>query len=171
MKPMKKQKREHITAIDVVIETPKGSSEKYAYQEGSGFFLMKKILPAGMVFPYDFGFIPGTQGEDGDPLDVIVLSEFHSFPGVAMQCRLIGGFTARQGKKGKPVEENDRFVVIPVVSTVFRGLTDWKKVPAVMLRELELFFINYNAAEGKVFEPSGYLSASQAAKKIRKQSL
>ncbi|PSK91666.1 inorganic diphosphatase [Taibaiella chishuiensis] len=157
--------------VDVVIETPKGSSEKYAYQQDTGFFLIKKILPAGMVFPYDFGFIPGTRGEDGDPLDILVLSEFPGFPGVAMQCRLIGGFTARQGKKGQALEENDRYVAVPLVSDVFRGLGDWKQVPPKMLQELEYFFINYNAAEGKVFEPHAYLTAKQAMKKIRKQTI
>jgi inorganic pyrophosphatase len=65
--------------VDVVIETPKGSAQKYDYDPDTHFFKLKKILPSGMVFPYDFGFVPDTRGEDGDPLGVIVISEFHSF--------------------------------------------------------------------------------------------
>ncbi|WP_431209985.1 inorganic diphosphatase [Puia sp. P3] len=82
--------------INVVIETPKGSAQKYDFEPGERFFKLKKILPSGMVFPYDFGFIPNTEGEDGDPLDVIVISEFHSLPGIMMKCRVLGGICAEQ---------------------------------------------------------------------------
>ncbi|HMG83849.1 MAG TPA: inorganic diphosphatase [Ferruginibacter sp.] len=85
--------------INVVIETPKGSAQKYDYDKKTGFFKLEKILPAGMVFPYDFGFIPDTKGEDGDPLDVLVFSEFCSFPGCMIECRLIGGIKAEQSKE------------------------------------------------------------------------
>jgi len=85
--------------IDVVIETPKGSAQKYKYEPSSHFFKMDKILPSGMVFPYDFGFIPDTQGDDGDPLDIIMISEFSSFPGCKMECKVIGGFKAEQSEK------------------------------------------------------------------------
>jgi inorganic pyrophosphatase len=158
-------------SIRVIIETPKGSTEKYAYEKDTGFFLLKKILPAGMVFPYDFGFIPGTHGQDGDPLDIIVLSEFHSFPGVVIECRLVGGFKAKQGKENKNKEENDRFLAIPVASAIFQHLTDWKKVPPSIVKELEDFFVNYNKAEHKVFKTKGYLTADAAWRKIKKQMI
>lgn len=70
-----------MASIEIVVETPKGSAQKYDYDPKSRFFKMSKILPSGMVFPYDFGFVPDTKGEDGDPLDMIVISEFNSFPG------------------------------------------------------------------------------------------
>lgn len=76
--------------IDVVIETPKNSRFKYTYEEKLKGFKMKKVLPAGLVFPYDFGFIPNTKGEDGDPLDIIVLSEHALFPGCIVECKIIG---------------------------------------------------------------------------------
>jgi len=155
----------------VVIETPKGSAEKYAYEEDTGFFLMKKILPAGMVFPYDFGFIPGTRGGDGDPLDILILSEFHSFPGVAMDCRIVGGFGARQGKTKAGMEENDRFIAIPSVSTTFGQIRDWNKIPPIIVKELENFFVNYNKEEQKDFKVKGYLTAAQAIRKIKKRTL
>ncbi len=88
--------------VTAVIETPKGNAEKYNYDPKTKFFKLKKILPTGMVFPYDFGFIPGTEGEDGDPLDIIVISEFESFPGCMVECRIIGAIIAEQtGKKRK----------------------------------------------------------------------
>ena len=63
--------------IQVVIETPKGSRNKYAFDEEQRVFELKKVLPAGMAFPYDFGFIPSTKAEDGDPTDVLVLMDLH----------------------------------------------------------------------------------------------
>src|ERR1700743_668040 len=99
-----------MASIDVVIETPKGSVQKYDYDDKTHFFKMSKILPSGMVFPYDFGFIPDTKGEDGDPLDVIVISEFNSFPGVMIKCRVIGGIKAKQSEEDGKMIRNDRFL-------------------------------------------------------------
>ncbi|WP_410221485.1 inorganic diphosphatase [Pedobacter sp.] len=158
-------------SIQVVIETPKGSVEKYAYKKKTGFFQLKKILPTGMVFPYDFGFIPHTKGQDGDPLDIIVISEFHSFPGIMIECRLVGGFKARQGKTKSKLVKNDRFIAIPLASAIFKDLTDWKNIPETIIKALEDFFINYNKEEGKIFKTTGYLSAAKAFKKIKRQTL
>src|ERR1700753_2946474 len=101
--------------IYAVIETPKGSAQKYDYDKKTGFFILKKILPAGMVFPYDFGFIPDTKGEDGDPLDIMVFSEYCSFPGCMVKCRIIGGLMAEQSKEPGSQNKirNDRFFAVP----------------------------------------------------------
>src|SRR3954471_2088682 len=107
-----------LDTIQVIIETPKGSRQKYHYDEQTRVISMKKLLPQGMVFPFDFGLIPQTKGQDGDPLDILLLSEFSSFPGCQHECRLIGGFKAKQseGKKGEKVVRNDRIFGIPVLS-------------------------------------------------------
>ena len=70
------------TCINAIIETPKGCAAKYNYDEETQMFKLKKLLPAGMVFPFHFGFIPGTHAEDGDPLDVLVLLDEPSWPDV-----------------------------------------------------------------------------------------
>src|ERR1700761_7379432 len=110
--------------VDVIIETPKGSAQKYDYVPTTPFFRMKKILPSGMVFPYDFGFIPDTKAEDGDPVDVIVISEFNSFPGVIIKCRIIGGMMAEQSeeKESKKMIRNDRLIAIPKCSNIFENV-------------------------------------------------
>ncbi|MCW3120008.1 MAG: inorganic diphosphatase [Chitinophagaceae bacterium] len=140
--------------VKVIIETPKGSALKYQYDMNSHLFNLKKILPAGMIFPYDFGFIPGTQGEDGDPLDILVISVFHSFPGCVMECRIIGGFMAEQTEKesGHKAIRNDRFFAVPVLSTIFSGIKSLKDLPEKTLSEIEKFFIHYNKMEGKDFK-------------------
>ena len=95
--------------MQVVIETPKGSRNKYAFDAEQRVFSLKKVLPAGMAFPYDFGFIPNTLGEDGDPVDVLVLMDEPAFPGCLLKCRLIGIIQGEQGDK-KDKERNDRIV-------------------------------------------------------------
>ena len=152
--------------ITVIIETPRGSAEKYNYDAKSKFFKLKKILPSGMVFPYDFGFIPKTKGEDGDPLDVIVLSEFKSFPGCMIECKLIGAITAEQTKKNKRIR-NDRFLGIPMQGKIFSNINSIEDLPKEVMEELEHFFKNYNEIEGKVFEPLKRLNSKEALKLLK----
>jgi inorganic pyrophosphatase len=85
----------------IIIESPKGSPQKYNYDVETGTCYLKKILPAGMVFPYDFGMIPGTKGEDGDPLDALLLNEYPGFPGCRVECQVDRWFTciANRGEK------------------------------------------------------------------------
>ena len=152
--------------VDVIVETPRGSAVKYDYDDATGLFKLKKELPAGMVFPFDFGFIPHTLGEDGDPLDIIIISEFQSFPGCIMDCRIIGGITAEQTEKGKTIR-NDRFISVPEASQMFAHVKEIKDIPRDVINQLETFFINYNELEGKKFKPLKRLNAQQAFKLIK----
>ncbi|MBV9608013.1 MAG: inorganic diphosphatase, partial [Acidobacteria bacterium] len=90
--------------VKVVIETPKGSRNKYAFDQDDRVFVLRKVLPAGMSFPYDFGFVPGTEAEDGDPLDVLLLMEEPAFPGCTVSSRLVGVV------KGEETEEENKKV-------------------------------------------------------------
>src|SRR5579864_6077458 len=85
--------------LNAIIETPRGSRNKYAFDDKSGLFGLKKILPAGMAFPFDFGFIPSTLAADGDPLDVLIVTEEELFPGCLVQARLLGALKCQQGAK------------------------------------------------------------------------
>ncbi len=154
----------------VIIETPQGSREKYNYDETTKSFMLKKLLPLGMCFPYDFGFIPGTRGEDGDPADAMVISEFKTFPGCRMKCRLIGALKAEQTEKGKTIR-NDRFFFIPESSVVYRHFVSIHDFPFSHLKELLFFFINYNEPEGKQFNPLKIISADKAARLLKKESV
>lgn len=156
--------------ISVMIETPKGSRQKYHYDESTRIISLKKILPQGMVFPFDFGFIPGTKGEDGDPLDLIILSELASFPGCQQECRLIGGFKAKQSadKPGGKQIRNDRFFAVPVLSDVFQHVETLSDLPEKVMDETEQFFIQYNKLEGKKFEVLGNMKPKEVMKLISK---
>ncbi len=158
-----------MAGINVVIETPKGSAQKYDYDPKTHFFKMSKILPPGMVFPYDFGFIPDTKGQDGDPLDVIVISEFNSFPGVVIKCRLIGGIRAEQsGDKDKKMIRNDRFLAVPKCSNIFQNVKKMSDLPKKIMDQLEEFFVEYNKLEGKKFKAVDKMSPKEAQKLIAK---
>jgi len=153
--------------INVVVETAAGSAVKYHYEAASGFFLAKKLLPAGLSFPYDFGFIPGTRGDDGDPLDILLISEFISYPGVMYQCRLIGCFKAlQQEKRSKKKIRNDRLIAIPDISVAYRHITALTQMPQEIIAQLRNFFIWYNQEEGKQFEVKQVCGAAEAMRLV-----
>jgi len=152
----------------VVVETPKGSTQKYDYDEKYRYFTLKKILPAGMMFPFDFGFIPDTKGQDGDPLDAFVLSTFRTFPGCMVKCRLLGAIKAEQREKDGKTVRNDRYIMAPIVSGGDKASFDAEHFLPNMLKELEAFFINYNKQEGKEFRPLGSMDSKEASKQIKK---
>lgn len=147
--------------MNVIIETPKGSSEKYKYDENFRLFRLENTLPAGLVFPFDFGFIHGTKGDDGEPLDVLVISEFKSFPGCLMDCRIIGCIEGDQSQVATKYR-SDRFLAVPEQSSVFENVISIEDVPSTLLSEIESFFINYMHGEGKELHLLGNLNASQA---------
>ena len=159
--------------INAIVETPKGCGIKYTYEPSSGFFFLKKALPAGMVFPQDFGFVPGTKGEDGDPLDIIIISEFNTYMGCKIECRLIGSMQAMQwavnGQKNKI--RNDRFFGIPVQSVIFEKVKSMRDLPERLLTELKAFFIQYNKMQKKIFEIEGLSNAQKSLGIIKKSRL
>ncbi len=155
------------STIKIIVETPKGCTQKYVYEPESKVFKLKKLLPVGMTFPYDFGFVPGTKGEDGDPLDVVVLWEFGSFPGCSIDCRLIGAIKATQrGEEGTMIR-NDRFIAIPEVSIMYAGINNIKELQPTLLTELEMFFSTYANIEKKDFRLSGTLDRKEALSLIQ----
>jgi inorganic pyrophosphatase len=101
----------------VVVETPRGSRNKYKFDEQTGRMKLSKVMPEGMMFPYDFGFLPNTKSEDGDPLDVLILSDEPTFPGCQIDCRLIGVIKANQRESGKETR-NDRLIAVAAASVL-----------------------------------------------------
>lgn len=138
-------------ALNVVTETPRGSRNKYSYDAKSGLFLLKKTLPVGMSFPFDFGFVPGTKGEDGDPIDALVLMDEPAPPGCLVRCQALGVIEAEQTEEGK-TGRNDRLIVRALPSTRRQSSKELSDLGSELLREIEAFFINYNALAGKKFK-------------------
>ena len=152
--------------LNVIIETPKGWRNKYNYDPELELFCLKKCLPLGMEFPFDFGFIPNTVGEDGDPLDVLVIMEDGAYPGCLLQCKPLGVLKANQKKADGIETRNDRIVCIASQSILFAGINELKELNKDMVRQVEDFFVDYNKREGKVFSPIGWYNADEALKTV-----
>ena len=135
----------------VVIETPKGSQNKLAFEPRFGAFVLKGVLPAGAVFPFDFGFIPSTLGDDGDPLDVLVLMDAPVSTGCVVPSRVIGVIEAEQTENDH-TERNDRLLAVASKSATHRSIKQLHDVSDDLIAQIEHFFVSYNAAKGKRFE-------------------
>lgn len=156
------------TIITAIVETPKGKGLKYDFDPLLGCFKLNKVMPAGLVFPYDFGYIPGTTGGDGDPVDILVLSELETFSGCAIDCRIIGGIKASQREPDGEQMRNDRIIAVADVSRLYAYVNKLADLPRGVLDELESFFRNYNEQAGKIFKPLERLSAKQAVSLVEK---
>jgi inorganic pyrophosphatase len=140
--------------VHVVIDTPAGSRNKYKYDAALGVFRISRVLPAGSVFPYDFGSIPQTRAPDGDALDVLVLGLPASFPGCLVSARLLGVLHARQSEGGRRIR-NDRLIAFgetPVNPSPIRQLRELERP---QLRDIEHFFESYNRRQGREFTITG----------------
>jgi inorganic pyrophosphatase len=152
--------------LNVVIETPKGSHSKYAYNPKTGLIELKRALPEGMIFPFNFGFIPGTHADDGDPLDILVLNQEPLFPGCLLKARLLGVIEAEQTERGETTR-NDRLVGVAIAKQTpasLEGLGLDKRT----LSEIEYFFISYNKLAGKKFKVLGKGGPKKALAIVRK---
>jgi inorganic pyrophosphatase len=119
-----------------------------------------------MCFPYDFGFVPRTLADVGDPLDVLVLMDQPAFPGCAMMARVIGVIEGEQtGSDG--TARNDRIVAIAETAQVYGNLKSLKDVPKQAFREIEEFFVNYHRLQGKKYKLLGCRGQRTAGKLIQ----
>ena len=146
----------------VVIETPKGSPNKLAFEPRFGAFVLKGVLPAGAVFPFDFGFVPSTRGDDGDPLDVLVLMDAPVATGCVVPSRVIGVIEAEQTEDGH-TERNDRLLAVATNSATHRSIRELHDVSEDLIAQIEHFFVSYNEAKGKRFEVKRRAGTRQAA--------
>lgn len=154
--------------VNVIIETPSGSRNKFRYNPQYGLYELGNTLPSGLAFPCDMGFFPHTKGEDGDPLDALVLMEKPTFPGCLVQCRLLGVIKIAQTEKRKTIR-NDRFVCVPVKMKEHDHLENLKDVNSDRIESIIEFFKVYNKKENKLLEPLGFADRKAAEKLIRQQ--
>jgi inorganic pyrophosphatase len=152
--------------LRVVIETPKGSRNKFAYDSDERIFELKKVLPSGMTFPYDFGFVPSTKADDGDPVDVLVLMDEPAFPGCVLTCRPIGVIEGEQGDK-KDKERNDRIIAVEKDAHSWADIKTISDLGKEFCRELVEFFVNYHKLSGEQYRVLGLRGPGQARKLVK----
>ncbi|KAA9333724.1 inorganic diphosphatase [Adhaeribacter soli] len=153
--------------LNVIIETPKGSRNKFSFDEKLLLFKFKNVLPEGSFFPFDFGFLPNTLAEDGDPLDVLLLMDEPVFTGCLVEARAIGVIEAEQTEDGNTVR-NDRLLAVSENVRMHKGIKTLHDLPKPLLEEIEHFFKAYNEGMGREFKVVGKHGPPQALKLIRK---
>ena len=141
--------------ITAVVETPKGSRNKYNYDEACDAFRLGGVMPEGMSFPYDFGFIPSTLGEDGDPLDVLILLDAPVVVGCLLTVRLLGVIEAEQEERDGETVRNDRLIAAATHAHTHEHVASIEDLPPYLLGEIEGYFAQYNRLRGKDFKPLG----------------
>src|ERR1700692_745629 len=148
-------------ALNIIVETPKNGRIKYKYKEKYGMFQLDKTLPYGFSFPFEFGFVPSTIGGDGDPLDVLVLSDEATFPGCLVRGQVLSVLQGEQ-REGKKVNRNDRLVAIPLSVKTQEPIIPAKTLDKALISDITNFFISYNEAQGKKFKSLGFGSRQRA---------
>jgi len=148
--------------IYVIVEIPKGSRNKYEYHKAAGIIKLDRVLYSSLVYPGDYGLIPRTYYEDGDPLDALVMINEATFPGCIIEARPIGVFCMMD--KGMP---DDKILAVPATDPIFGGYTDITDIPQHYLREVAHFFEVYKDLEGERTRPIGWEGVETAMEKIQ----
>ena len=162
--------------LNVIVDTPKGSRNKFKFDVQSGLFKLSGVLPAGASFPYDFGFVPSTLGDDGDPLDVLVLMDDPAFVGCLVPARLLGLIEAEQTERNGNTMRNDRLIAVAEASITHCSLKSLGTLDENLVDQIEHFFVSYNQIKGKRFRTLGRFGptrarrAIEAAIKVRRSS-
>jgi inorganic pyrophosphatase len=148
-----------------VIETPRGSRAKFRYDPELQIFTLSKSLLVGLTYPHDWGFVPSTKAEDGDPIDIMVIHDAATSPGLVLTCRVIGVLQIEQQSKNN-AERNDRLFAVPRRSHSERGLRDVRDLSKPILEELEKFFVATDELEDKELKIIGWKGPKIALKAI-----
>src|ERR1700761_416542 len=151
----------------VVIETPKGRRAKFDYDATDKCFVVKTLLPEGMSFPLDFGFVPSTLCDDGDPLDVMILADEANLPGVLLDVRLIGVIEAEEVEHERP-EPTAPLTAAAAVSRLYADLTSASDLDNAFVDDLVQFWINKDRLEGKVFRSLGVKGPEEAVALVKR---
>jgi inorganic pyrophosphatase len=154
--------------IHVVIETPRGSAAKLRFDPELGVFTLSKSLILGLTYPYDWGFVPSTKGEDGDPIDALVLHDAATAPGLVLKCKIIGVLEVLQKEKGEKDIRNDRMIAVPRESHREKADKDARDLPKQMRLEIEKFFVATDQLENKELKFLGWKGPKTGQRLISK---
>lgn len=148
--------------FDMTVEIPRGTKNKYEMDHITGRIRLDRTLFTSTQYPYDYGFIEGTLGEDGDPLDAMVIVSEPTFPGCLIECRAVAMFQMQDEMGG-----DDKVLCIPTADTRNDYLDDLDDIPEYMLLEIEHFFTVYKDLEpGKSVEGATWVGRAEAEREI-----
>lgn len=149
----------------VVVETPKGFRNKFDYDPEIQAFTLGGLLAEGLSFPFDFGFIPSTLGDDGDPLDVMIMMDEPAHVGCVLRVRIVGALEADQTEDGKTTT-NNRLIGVAVHSYNHEHIRTISEINKSIIEQVGEFFISYNKSRGKRFKITGVHGPNRAVKLI-----
>ena len=161
-------------AVHAVVEAPKGSLVKLKYEIKLRAFTVAHSLPLGLSYPFDWGFVPSTQAPDGDPLDILILHEASTYPGVVLPCRPLGVVEMDQEEKDDQRERNDRVIVMPAWHDRVGEFEHPSDLPDRLREEIEQFFLSttfFTAKNPAILGWKGPKKASSIIKKSNKSYL
>jgi inorganic pyrophosphatase len=147
--------------INVVVEIPRGSRNKYEYDKESGAFFLDRVLYSPMHYPAEYGFMPQSYYDDGDPLDVLVLMNQPTFPGCVIEARPVAIFSMIDSGEG-----DDKILAVPANDPYFANVKDIQDVSPHYLREVEHFFQVYKDLQNKKVESRGWEGAAKALERV-----
>lgn len=153
--------------VHVVVETPRGSRAKLSFDPKLETFTLAKSLLTGLTYPHDWGFIPSTKADDGDPIDVMLIHDAATFPGLVVTSKVIGILLIEQTSKGN-TERNDRIFAVPRRSHSELALNDVRDLSKPILLELEKFFSATDELESKSLQIIGWKGPDAAARALKK---
>jgi inorganic pyrophosphatase len=150
-------------SLNVMVESPRGSSAKFKYDSDDDVIMLSRPLPAGLIYPYDWGFVPSTIAADGDPLDAVIVWDGTSYPGVIVPCRVIGVLNVEQTNlHSKRRERNDRLAVLPIKAPRHEGIVSIFDLTGRIRDEIERFFLHAVTFEGKELALLGWQGPLEA---------
>jgi inorganic pyrophosphatase len=158
---------EQSSLVNIVLDTPKGAPYKLKYEERAGIFRVHKALPLGLAFPFNFGFVPSTLGGDGDPLDVLLLTDYTMPIGAILLGKLISVLEAEQ-TENKKKQRNDRLIAMPIELVSRKPMQPIVEFNSALKTAIVDFFIKYNELQEKTFHPLRFATARRAVESVRK---
>ena len=151
-------------SVHVVIEASRGTQAKCKYDPKMRAFVYSRPLPRGLVYPFDWGFIPSTRGADGDPVDAMILNDVPTYPGIVVRCRPIGMVELVQRESGGKPEVNNRIVLLPQWRDAH--LEEASDLPGEVRAQVENFFVSTAKFTDKQVRIKGWASARKAMRFI-----
>ena len=147
--------------IYAVIEIPKGSRNKYEYDKDMEAFALDRVLYSPVHYPAEYGIIPKTLWDDGDPMDILVIMDQPTFPGCVIETRPVGVMRMIDGE-----DSDDKILGVPLNDPMFKDVNDISDLPKAFLDEVAHFFTEYKRLEGKKTKVLGWENAENALKAI-----
>jgi len=151
--------------VNGIIEIPSGSKAKYELDKETGMIKLDRVMSSAVFYPANYGFIPKTYCDDGDPLDILVISQISMVPLCLVEAKVIGVMKMIDGGEG-----DDKIIAVAADDPAVKHYNDISELPEMMVKEIKQFFVSYKALENKSVEITGF-GGAEMAKEVVAQAI